>query len=49
MSSAEFHTAVGLADGTVTFGHPHFDQPLDGHCDDQQRVPSHRSLTASAA
>ena len=49
VAGAELHAAVGLADGAVTFGHPHFDQPLDGDRDDQQRIPSHRRLTASAA
>ena len=46
---AELHAAVRLADGAVTFGDTHFDQPLDGDRADQQRIPGHGRLTASAA
>jgi hypothetical protein len=46
---AELHSAVCLADGAVTFGNKGFDQPLDGDRADQQRIPGHGRLTASAA
>src|ERR1700723_1481507 len=52
MPGAELDSAVRLADGAVTFGDAHLDQPLDSDCGDQQHVPSHgrhrqRSMTSS--
>jgi hypothetical protein len=40
---------VCLADGAIAFSDSDFDEPLDDDRTDQQRIPHHRGIIASAA
>jgi hypothetical protein len=49
VAGAELDAAVCLADGAIAFGDTDFEEPLDGDRTDQQCIPGHRAITATAA